>query len=256
MRTRNKLAAALLIGMLTLTACTNGMVNDGTNHIGNNNGGDELNGNGANNGMNGGNGEMTNQAHGMTGMHGEAFIPGASGVHSKTTNERGATTYGMGTSTYSRIGSSGLQSEGFSSHLESRLSGAGIDGVSVLVIDDLVVAATEREEMTASQYDPMQRKVLSQTGGFSGHGQEPGSRVGTYGTEPEPGMEQDNNLEQAVDKIHEFMGANVKILTATSPEAVELIQRIRSEAHGERPGRGMADDIVKLLELASDSNSK
>src|SRR4051794_6991794 len=52
-----------------------------------------------------------------------SLIPADNSHKLRTTNEHGGTSYGMGSSVYSMMGSSGLHSEGFSSHLESRLSG-------------------------------------------------------------------------------------------------------------------------------------
>ncbi|UVI30812.1 hypothetical protein [Paenibacillus spongiae] len=175
-----------------------------------------------------------------------SVIPSVNRMKIRTTNVHGHTTSGMGTTVYSMIGSSGLNSGGFSSHLESRLSDAGIDGVTVFVIDDMVVLATEKRETTAMQYDPMQEKVLSGTAGFSGHGKQPGSKPGTYGT----GNTMDDNLDQAEGRMKSFMGGEVRVLKVTSAEAVKTIKQIRAQAdHGGTP-KQVAEGVQKLLELA------
>ncbi|MFD0717206.1 hypothetical protein [Paenibacillus sp. GCM10027626] len=173
-------------------------------------------------------------------------IPSIDRMKIRTTNVHGKTTSGMGTTVYSMIGSSGLNSGGFSSHLESRLSNAGIDGVSVFVLDDMVVLATDKREFTATEYDSMQQKVLSGTAGFSGHGRQPGSKPGTYGT----GNTMADNLEQAESRIKTFVGGDVRVLTVVSPEAVKTIKQLRASAdHGGTP-KQVAEGVKKLLELA------
>ncbi|MCQ6562443.1 hypothetical protein [Paenibacillus mendelii] len=174
-------------------------------------------------------------------------IPSADRMKIRTTNEYGHTTSGMGTTVYSRIGSSGLNSDGFSTHLESRLSEAGIDGVTVFVIDDMVVLAADKRETTATKYDSMQQKVLSGTAGFSGHGKEPNSKAGTFGT----GNTMGDNLEQAESRIKSFIGGEVRVLKVTSAEAVKTIKQIRTYADNGGTPKQVAAGVQKLLELAS-----
>jgi hypothetical protein len=186
-------------------------------------------------------------ASGHTHLNDAAVIPSVDSTKIRTTNEHGGTSYGMGSSVYSMIGSSGLHSDGFSKHLESRLSGAGIDGVKVLVIDDMVILAAESRTSTASQYDPVQQKVLSITGGQSGRGPEPNSPPGTLGS----GGAIDNNLDMAANRIKDFMGGNVKVLTVTGSEAVNTIQRIQDNAGGSSmSAQVLSDNIRTILQLA------
>ncbi|MBW7457781.1 hypothetical protein ACFOLF_29740 [Paenibacillus sepulcri] len=176
------------------------------------------------------------------------IIPSAGHMKVQTTNELGKTSYGMGSNVYSVIGSSGLHSEGLSQHLESRLSGMGINNVSVFVFDDSVVLAAAKRELTASQYDPMQEKVLSGTGGFSGRGTEPNSRIGTFGAGEKVSAD---NIDMAEKQIETLIGGSVHVIKIVNPEAVKTIKQIRSysenpEAHPSQ----IADGINKLLRLA------
>jgi hypothetical protein len=178
-----------------------------------------------------------------------AVIPSVDRVKTRTTNEFGTTSYGMGSSVYSLIGSSGLHSEGISAHMESRLSGAGIDGVKVFTLDDRVILATEKRSKTSSRYDPVQHKVLSNTGGQSGRGPEPNSNVGTLGS----GGAKDDNMELAAEWVRNQMGQQVKITKVINPEAVKVINRIRSQ--DDASPKALSAEIRKLLELASSGDS-
>jgi hypothetical protein len=177
-----------------------------------------------------------------------SVIPSASGYKTQTTNEHRSTTNGLGTSVYSLIGSSSLHSDGFSSHLESRLNGEGIDGVKVFVFDDTVILATEKRQPTAAQLDPVQQKVLSPTGGQSGRGPEPNRDVGTYGSD-KTGTD---NLTQAEQRIKGIMGGNVKVLTATGAKAVETINRVRANAASDVSSQSVSDDLRMLFKMTSD----
>jgi hypothetical protein len=180
----------------------------------------------------------------VTHLNNASVIPSQHGLKTRTTNEHGNTTYGLGSSVYSMIGSSGLHSDGFSSHLESRLNGEGISGIKVFVFDDTVILATASRHITSSQYDPMQQKVLSNTGGLSGQGLEPNSDVGTQGS----GKSADDNLQQAEKRIKAIMGGNVRVLTATGSKAVEAIDRIRNNTATSSP-KVLSDDFQSLLKL-------
>jgi hypothetical protein len=173
-------------------------------------------------------------------------IPNQFGPKIRTTNEQGNTTYGLGTSVYSLMGSSGLHSNGFSSHLESRLSGEGIDDIKVFVLDDSVILATEIRHATSAQLDPMQRKVLSPTGGQSATGPEPNNDVGTPGS----GKVADDNLSQAVQRIKEMMGGDVRVLTVTGARAVRTIDRIRTNTTAGGSSQALSDDLRSLLKMA------
>jgi hypothetical protein len=180
----------------------------------------------------------------ITHLNNASVIPSQNGLKTRTTNEHGGTTYGLGSSVYSMIGSSGLHSDGFSSHLESRLNGEGISGIKVFVFDDTVILATESRHITSSQYDPMQQKVLSNTEGLSGQGLEPNSDVGTQGS----GKPADDNLQQAEKRIKAIMGGNVRVLTATGSKATEAIDRIRNHAATNSP-KVLSDDFQALLKM-------
>ncbi|MBD2870633.1 hypothetical protein [Paenibacillus arenilitoris] len=180
-------------------------------------------------------------------LHDPSVIPNAAGPKFRSTNEHGNTTYGMGTSVYSMIGSSGLNANGFSAHLESRLSGAGIPDVRVFVFDDTVVLAAEKREASASQYDDVQRKLLNRNEGLSGNGVSPGGGLG--GMKGADAGSHDN-LSMAASRIKAFMGGDVKVLTVTGKKAVRTIERIREDALAEEmsPAK-IASDIRVLLEL-------
>ncbi|WP_426445555.1 hypothetical protein ACP26L_19435 [Paenibacillus sp. S-38] len=175
-------------------------------------------------------------------------VPSVNSHKLRTTNEHGGTSYGLGSSVYSMIGSSGLHSEGFSSHLESRLSGAGVEGVKVFVFDDTVILATDRQS-AGSSMDSLQQKVLSPHGGQSGRGTEPGTS-GAVSPSNVPSMPSDN-LGQAEQRVREFIGGNVKVLKVTGADAVQTIERMRSKAGSSAASaEELADDLRKLLRAA------
>lgn len=164
----------------------------------------------------------------------------------RTTNERGSTTYGLGASVYSIIGSSGLHSHGLSSHLESRLGSAGITDVKAFTLDDMVILATaKRKQEMSAQADELQQKLLSPSGSLSGRslGGTDG-RVGKLNAK-EAGAD---NLASAEKWIRENLGSDVKVYSLVDPEAVAAIERIRS--HADAAPAQQADDIRKLLQLA------
>jgi len=130
-------------------------------------------------------------------LNDSSLIPSENGQKTYTTNNLGQTTYGLGTSVYSMIGSSGLHANGFSAHLESRLSSAGIADVRVFVFDDSVVLATAKREPSASSYDELQRKLLNQNEGMSTTGTAP--REGLGGVKGSGG--QHDNLSNAAAHI-------------------------------------------------------
>ncbi len=180
-------------------------------------------------------------------LHDPSVIPNEAGPKLHTTNEHGNTTYGMGTSVYSMIGSSGLHANGFSAHLESRLSGIGIPDVRVFVFDDTGVLATEKLTSSGSQYDEVQKKLLDQTEGLSGQGYSPNHGLGGMnGTD----KGSHDNLSMAASQIKNFMGGDVKVLTVTGTRAVKAIEKIREDALAENlsPDK-LASDIRQLLRL-------
>ncbi|MDQ6419519.1 hypothetical protein RB620_08745 [Paenibacillus sp. LHD-117] len=175
-------------------------------------------------------------------------IPSENGIKQQTTNRQGSTTNGMGTSVYSTIGSSGLHATGFSAHLESRLSGAGIPDVKVFVFDDTVVLATAKRTASASHYDSVQMKLLSPTEGLSGQGTAPGQGLGGMSGTDESAHD---NLSMAAEQIKGFMGGgDVRVLTVESDKAVRMIDKIRKDATAAKLSPAMvAADIRSLLEL-------
>ncbi|TLS52647.1 hypothetical protein FE782_08420 [Paenibacillus antri] len=172
-------------------------------------------------------------------------IPSVSGPKTHTTNERGRTTSGMGTSVYSMIGSSGLHEGGVSSHIESRISAEGVEGVEVFVIDDTVILAREKSSNVSNRYDALQNEVLSPTQGMSGKG------ARGEGTKTERSAE-DDNLAIAKKQVEAMFDNHVRILTATDAKAVELIERIQSKMAASASGRSVAEDVSELLELAKE----
>ncbi|QNK58970.1 hypothetical protein [Paenibacillus sp. PAMC21692] len=178
-----------------------------------------------------------------------SVIPSENGLKQQTTNRQGGTTNGMGTSVYGMIGSSGLHAAGFSAHLESRLSGAGIPDVKVFVFDDTVVLATAKRTPSGARYDSVQMKLLSPIEGMSGQGTAPGEGLGGItGTDKSA----HDNLSMAAERITGFMGGGeVRVLTVENEMAVQMIDKIRTEATAEKLSpTAIADDIRALLELA------
>jgi hypothetical protein len=179
-----------------------------------------------------------------------SLIPSENGMKQQTTNREGSTTSGMGTSVYSMIGSSSLHASGFSAHLESRLSGAGIPDVKVFVFDDTVVLATAKRSASGSDYDSVQMKLLSPYEGLSGQGTAPGGGLGGMeGTDRTP----HDNLSMAAEQIQGFMGGgDVRVLTVVSEKAVRIIDKIRTDATADKLSPAViAADIRTLLELAT-----
>ncbi|MDQ0114813.1 hypothetical protein [Paenibacillus harenae] len=210
--------------VLTIAGCSNGMADEPQTQV------------------------QSDHAHHAKTIHDSSVIPSENGPKQYTTNKQGHTTSGMGTNVYSMIGSSGLNASGFSAHLESRLSGAGIPDVRVFVFDDTVILAAEKREASASEYDAVQRKVLDQTEGMSSKGYSPDSGLGGM-----KGTDQGahDNLSMAASRIKSFIGADVKVLTVTGPKAVQAIEQIREGAMADNisPAK-LAASFRTLLELA------
>lgn len=249
MKTSMKLFALTAAALIALTGC-------GGNNGGNNGNAD----NNANNTSEGQNNHENHQAENNANHNGNnnnglsanamrdsSLIPSENGQKTYTTNNLGQTTYGMGTSVYSMIGSSGLHANGFSAHLESRLSGAGIEDVRVFVFDDTVVLATEKRDASASSSDELQRRLLDPNEGMSGKGVTPGEGLGgVRGT----GNTDYDNLSMAATQIKALMGAEVKVLTVEGAEAVQAIDKIRAGALADNMSPDqIARDIGNLLRL-------
>jgi len=183
-------------------------------------------------------------------VHDPSLIPSENGAKHYTTNRYGSTTNGMGTSVYSSIGSSGLYANGFSAHLESRLSALGVPDVRVFVFDDTVILAAEKLEPSAADYDSLQQRLLSQTEGMSGRGYSNLSGLGGFkGTD----TDKHDNLSVARGKIKSLLGGDVRVLTVTGADAVAAIDQIRQNAMAETISpRKIARSIESLLELVQE----
>lgn len=183
------------------------------------------------------------------------IIPSVDRDKNRTTNEQGATTHGMGTSVYSIIGSSGLHSQGLSSHLESRLNGEGIPDIKVFALGDTVILASKDRKMNAAQYDPLQQKLLNPNGGLSAKGPEGSGRMSAKSAGPAEGQD---NLAAAEKWIRDNMGNGVNVKTVVDSGAVDAIDRIRS---GSEAGKGdnssqLVDELQKLLKLVAGAEKK
>jgi hypothetical protein len=187
------------------------------------------------------------------GNHDPRAIPSVDRAKTRTTNEYGGTSYGLGSSVYSVIGSSGLHSQGLSSHLESRLSRAGLDGIRVFALDDMVILATNKHRQVAYRYDSLQQKLLGGTSGMSAIGPETGRGV-KIGTQSPGETATHDNLVQAERWVRDNLGS-VRTYTLTGPAAVHTIDRIRSRAgdNSSSSARQMSRDIQKLLQMAMNS---
>lgn len=163
-------------------------------------------------------------------------IPSVDRAKKQTTK----TSAGMGTNVYSLIGSSSLHDGGISSHLESRLSGEGITGIKVFVLDDTIILARSKPEPTSTRYDEMQNKVLKGTTGLSGKGEQDGVDRDYV----------DDNLEQAKDLMSKAFAGHVQILTVTNPKAVTLIDGIKATIKADNPSYGkLSTDINTLIKM-------
>lgn len=181
----------------------------------------------------------------VAGQPDAAVIPGLDRAKTQTTNQYGATGYGMGTGTLSRIGSSGLRGDDPASRLEAELESAGMAGVHVLVADGTVFLATDAQQAGAGN-DPLQRKLLSGTGGLSGKGAEPGPHggIGIRSVQPDA-----QNTLAAAEAWLKRQGAGERIVAAAGPEAVDIVERLRSSS----PASGSASraaDLARLTRLA------
>lgn len=171
-------------------------------------------------------------------------IPSIDRAKKRTTNEHNQTIRGMGTNVYSLIGSSSLHDGGISSHLESRLSGEGIPGIKVFVIDDTIFLARAGQEVTSTRYDELQSKVLKGTSGQSGKGTQDGVDTGRQ-------LNSDDNLDQAKEVMSKAFNNQVQILTITNPKAMPLIDRIKANIKADKPNyAGLSSDINTLVKMA------
>jgi hypothetical protein len=174
-------------------------------------------------------------------------IPSIDRAKKRTTNEHNATTNGLGTNVYSLIGSSSLHDGGISSHLESRLSSAGIPGIKVFVLDDTVILARANPEVTSTKYDELQNKVLKNTSGASGKGTLDGVDYNKLKTNNH------DNLESAKQLVNKSFGGQVQVLTVTSPRAMTLIDRIKGTLKSAKPSYSqLSSDINTLIQMTNE----
>jgi hypothetical protein len=174
-------------------------------------------------------------------------IPSIDREKKRTTDEHGDTTNGVGTNVYSLIGSSSLHDGGISSHLESRLSGEGIPGVKVFVLDDTIILARAKQQTTSTRYDNLQNHVLRGTNGMSGKGEQQG--VSTKNNNNNI----DDNLQHAKRIMNDAFGGNVQILTITNPKAPGLIDRIKSTIKSSKPATNqLSSDISTLIKMTAE----
>ncbi|MCH1626687.1 hypothetical protein [Fredinandcohnia quinoae] len=172
-------------------------------------------------------------------------IPSEHGEKRQTTDEHGGTTHGTGSTVYSLIGSSGLHDGGISAHLESRLSGEGIDGIEVFVLDDTIILARGSAQTTSNQYDSVQNQVLTGTNGMSGKGEDKGTSNNNEAT--------DDNLDKAKSYMNKAFNGNVQILTVTNPKAVDLIDRIKTNLKSSSvPYKAISNDISTLVQMTAE----
>jgi hypothetical protein len=151
----------------------------------------------------------------------------------------------IGANVYSLIGSSSLHDGGISSHLESRLAGAGITGIKVFVLDDTVILARAAKEATSTRYDDMQNKVLRNDSGLSAKGF---SQDGVEQT-----TNDDDNLAQAKDLMNKAFNGQTQVLTITNPKALPLIEGIKTNIKSANPSYSkLSSDIITLVQMANE----
>jgi hypothetical protein len=181
-------------------------------------------------------------------MNDGLVIPSENGEKRQTTDEHGGTTHGAGTDVYSMIGSSGLNDGGISSHLESRLSGEGINGVKVFVIDDTIILARSTPEVTSNQYDSMQEHVLTGVDGMSR--KDLNKKDADSMKNAEATQDVDDNLDKAKSFMSKVFNGNVQTLTVTNPKAVVLIEKIKTNLKADSvPYDTVSKDIITLVKM-------
>lgn len=174
------------------------------------------------------------------------IIPSVDRKKKRTTNHHNTTTSGLGTNVYSLIGSSSLHAGGISSHLESRLASQGIPGIKVFVLDDTVILARASQEVTSTQYDELQNKVLKNTSGASGKGTQDGVDYQKLKTDSH------DNLEKAKAAMTKAFNGQVQILTVTNPKAMTLIDGIKANIKSAKPDYNrLTSDINTLIRMTS-----
>lgn len=186
-----------------------------------------------------------------------SVIPSYDGMKVKTTNQYGTSFSGMGTSVYSRIGSSSLLSSGISTQLESMLSNVGISGIKVLVLGDLVVLGESGPHTNGESYHPLQNKLLSPNTGSSGKGYQSSTGTGTgTGSTVESKGAKKNNLERAQSEIQSIFGGNIRIFTVNSTDNLNAMDRVKSALNSGSATDKLDHDISTILKKASEQNIK
>lgn len=171
------------------------------------------------------------------GHHNPSVVPSIDRSKKNTTD----TVSGLGSNVYSLIGSSSLHSGGISTHLESRLSAEGIPGIKVFVLDDTIILARAKADVTSNSYDSMQNKVLSNTSGSSGKGGQAGVK---------PNADTDDNLDKAKALMNKAFGGQVQILTITNPAALPLIDSIKTNLQNANPTYSkLSTDLNTLIKM-------
>ncbi|MGE8206557.1 hypothetical protein ACQKP0_18765 [Heyndrickxia sp. NPDC080065] len=175
-------------------------------------------------------------------------IPSVDRTKKLTTNQHGNITSGLGSNVYSLIGSSSLHDGGISSHLESRLSGEGIPGIKVFVLDDTIILARAKHETTSTHYDNMQKEVLSGTKGSSNIG---GKKTGVRNINTNV----DDNLDHAKRIMKDAFDGHVQILTITNKRAPDLIDKIKSNLKDQTPSYSqLSNDINTLIQMTKEKS--
>ncbi|CAM5797533.1 MULTISPECIES: hypothetical protein [Brevibacillus] len=175
-------------------------------------------------------------------------IPSVDRDKKLTTNQYGATNSGMGTATYSMMGSSGLNDGGPSSNLEARLAAAGVNGVNVLVVHDCVfLAPADGKTLSTNSMDETQNHLLSPYEGSSYRGpSRPTDKIGTMGASA-----QAQTLSKAKDQIERIYGGGVEIRTVTNPQAIAAMDRIKQATRPGKESANIGDDLALLFRSGS-----
>ncbi|WP_282937857.1 hypothetical protein [Paenibacillus sp. RC67] len=179
-------------------------------------------------------------------IHDITVIPSYNGPKINTTNRDGSTYSGMGTTIYSRIGSSSLSAGGVSSNLESLLSSEGYPDVKVLVLGDTVVVGGADHPMGASSIDPLQSKLLSPNAGSSGK-----SNVQSSGSTMVRAKSANGDpMDQERVKVQELVGSQSRIVTVTHREALDAMDRVKSMLNANSDYNKLGAEMAVIMKHA------
>ncbi|WP_239615565.1 hypothetical protein [Cohnella mopanensis] len=177
-------------------------------------------------------------------LHKSSVIPSYNGPKYNTTNRKGTTYSGMGTSIHSRLGSSGLNAGGYSDRLEAMLYNEGIQGVRILKIGNKIVIGKRKDRATGIH--PLQSKLLSPNAGSSGT-----SNKHTSGsTAVRSHRQKDDTLEKAKHRIQQMVGSKVRVLTVTHPDALAAMERAKAKSEKNASAKAHSRDIALILKHA------